>query len=112
VIGGKRVMAVDDHAIDSLKVWFELEYDELKTEWKSGQYPKLSDCPSYEGAVAYREAMNVLIKACYLPGFAIHYKIRPLMYMINEELKVEKFWKEQSEGKLLNHDGDDIGNDF
>jgi hypothetical protein len=31
-------MAVDDHAIDSLRKWIELEYYELKMEWKSGQY--------------------------------------------------------------------------
>jgi hypothetical protein len=88
-------MAVDDHAIDSIRTWFDLEYDELKMEWKSGQYPKLSDCPSYEGAAAYREAMNVLIKACYLPEYVKHYKIGSLKRRINEELKIDNFWKEQ-----------------
>jgi hypothetical protein len=88
-------MAVDDHAINSLRTWFELEYDELKTEWKSGQYSKLSDCPAYEGAVAYREAMNVLIKVCYLPEFVNKYKICSLKSRINEELEIENFWKEQ-----------------
>jgi hypothetical protein len=105
-------MAVDDHAIDSLRVWFELEYDELKKEWKIGQYTKLSDCPSYEGAAAYREAMNVLIKASYLPEYVNKYKIRPLKRRIKEDLEIENFWKGHSKDKLLNHDGDDIGNDF
>lgn len=38
-------MAVDDHAINSLRTWFDLEYEELKKEWKSGQYGNLSECP-------------------------------------------------------------------
>lgn len=28
-------MGVDDGAIDSLRVWFDIVYDELKKEWKS-----------------------------------------------------------------------------
>jgi hypothetical protein len=92
-------MAVDDHAIDSLRVWFELEYDELKTEWNSGQYSKLSECPAYESANAYREAMNVLIKAYYLPEYVSQYKIRPLKRRIDEDLEIENFWKEHSKDK-------------
>jgi hypothetical protein len=89
-------MAVDDHAIDSLRVWFELEYDELKKEWNSGQYCKLSDCPAYKGAAAYRDAMNLLIKACYLNEYVNRYKIGSLKRRINEELEIESFWKERS----------------
>ena len=29
-------MAVDDHAIKSLKTWFDIAYEDLKKEWKSG----------------------------------------------------------------------------
>ncbi len=36
-------MVADDHAIDSLKVWFEIEYGELKKEWQSSKYEKLSN---------------------------------------------------------------------
>jgi hypothetical protein len=52
-------MSVDDHAIECLRTWFDLEYVELKEEWQSGQYVKLSECQSFEAAAAYREAMNV-----------------------------------------------------
>jgi hypothetical protein len=86
-------MAVDDHAIDSLRVWFDIEYEDLKKEWKSNKYEKLSDCPSFKGANAYREAMNVLIKACYLPEYLEAHKIKPLKQMLDEELEIEEFWE-------------------
>jgi len=86
---------VDDHAIDSLRVWFDIEYEVLKSEWKSGQYKKLSDCPSFNGATAYRDAMNVLIKACYLPEYVNEYKVEPLKKSIDAEIEVENFWKEK-----------------
>jgi hypothetical protein len=86
-------MAVDDHAIDSLRTWFDLEYKELKEEWKTGQYGKLSDCPSFKATTAYREAMNVLIKAYYRPEYYEQHKIEPLKKMVDEELEIEYFWK-------------------
>ncbi len=88
-------MAVDDHAIESLRTWFDLEYEELKKEWTSNKYEKLSDCPSYKGAAAYREAMNVLIKACYHPEFINNYAFKSLKEMIEEEIEIENIWKER-----------------
>lgn len=88
-------MSVDDHAIDSLRIFFKLEYEELKIEWKSGQYGKLSDCPSFGSTTAYREAMNVLIKACYLPEYFEQNKIEPLKKMIVEQLEIDDFWKDR-----------------
>jgi hypothetical protein len=86
-------MAVDDHAIDSLRVWYDIEYEELKKEWKSDAYQKLSDCPSFKAANAYREAMNVLIKACYRPEYLEEHKIKTLKQLIDEDLEIEEFWK-------------------
>ncbi len=88
-------MAVDDHAIESLRTWFDLEYAELKKEWKSGQYGELSDCPSFKATAAYREAMHVLIKACYRSQYVNQYKFETLKEMIDEELEIENFWKEK-----------------
>jgi hypothetical protein len=85
-------VGIDDHAIDSLRVWFDLEYTELVEEWKSGQYAKLSECPSFKSATAFREAMNVLIKACYLPEYVKQYLIPPLSKRIREDLEIEEFW--------------------
>jgi hypothetical protein len=82
-------MAVDDHAIDSLRVWFNIEYEELKKEWKSKKYSTLSECPAYKATAAYKEAMNVLIKACY----GNSRKIKSLEQQIAEEVEVEEFWE-------------------
>lgn len=71
-------MTVDDHAIDSLRTWFDIEIGILKDEFESGEYKKLSDCPSYKACKAYREALNILIKACYLPEYYESHKIAPL----------------------------------
>lgn len=54
-----------DHAINSLNTFFEIELDHLYDEWKTGEYKKLSDCPSYGHASAYRQAINVLKKFYY-----------------------------------------------
>jgi hypothetical protein len=89
---------VDDHAIDSLRVWFDIDYDELVKEWKSKEYKKLSDCPSFESVSAYRSALNILIKSLYLPEYLDNYKIQPLKRMIEEQLEIEEFWAER-EGK-------------
>lgn len=72
-----------DHAIDALRVFYDIALDELKEDWNSGQYKKLSDCPSYSETKAYREAMNVLIKAYYLPEYVNDYLRPPLA----EEIK-------------------------
>ncbi|MBM7650988.1 hypothetical protein [Neobacillus cucumis] len=31
-------MTVDHHAINSLRVWFDIAYEEIKKEWKSNEY--------------------------------------------------------------------------
>lgn len=41
-----------DHAINSLKQFLETERDDVVEQWRSGEYKKLSDCPSYEAAKA------------------------------------------------------------
>lgn len=67
-----------DHAINNLRIYFDVALDELTEEWKSGKYKKLTDCPSFKEASAYRSAMNVLIKACYLPEYVQDYLVAPL----------------------------------
>ncbi|EWG08400.1 hypothetical protein [Cytobacillus firmus] len=90
-------MTVDDHAIDSLRTWFDLAYEELKKEWKSGQYEKLSDCPSFKAAAAYNEAINVLHKGSNFPEVAEE----QLKKALDEELEIENFWKESEQQKGL-----------
>jgi hypothetical protein len=80
-------MAVDDHAINSLKTWFDIEYDGLKKEWKSGKYERLSECPSFKAAHTYREALNVLINGPESVNDA------QLKRMIDEDLEIEQLWE-------------------
>lgn len=82
-------MTVDDHAIDSLRTWFLIAYEELKKEWVSGSYEEVSHCPSFHAANAYREAMNVLIRA-YHRSEGDKYTIKPLNERIEEELDIER----------------------
>ena len=49
-----------DHAIEKVRIYFDISLDELYDEWKTGDYKKLSECPSYEEASTYRKAMNVM----------------------------------------------------
>lgn len=87
-------MTVDDHAIDSLRTFFLIAYEELKKEFISGKYGEVSHCPSFNAANAYREAMNVLIKA-YHRSEDDKYTIKPLNERIEEDLEVENMRKER-----------------
>lgn len=88
-----------DHTIDGLRVFYEISYGELVQEWKSKKYKKLSECPSYKETNAYREAMNVLVKACYLPEYIKSHLMPPLSKKIRNQLELENFWAEQSTNK-------------
>lgn len=86
-------MAVDDHAIISLRTWHDLAYEELKKEWITGLYITISDCPSFKVAAAYHEAMNVLHIGCNYPDVAAD----QLQKSIDEEIYLKRFWKETKE---------------
>ena len=82
---------VDDHLIDSVRNYFNAAYEDLRKEWKSNQYERLADCPSFKEAATYRDAMNVLVKGSYHPE-AIE---KQLKKMLDEELEIENHWKER-----------------
>lgn len=86
-------MTVDDHAINSLSTWYDLAYEELKNEWVTGQYDKISDCPSFKVAAAYHEAINVLHKGCNFPDVAAD----QLQKSIDREILLERFWRDKNE---------------
>ena len=54
-----------DHAIDALKMYLEAEIDDLIEEWRSDEYQKLSDCPSYASAKAMVDAIHIMEKYYY-----------------------------------------------
>ena len=49
-----------DHAINSVNTFYEISLEHLYEEWVSGDYEKLSDCPSYEECNTYRKAIKVM----------------------------------------------------
>ena len=51
-----------DHAIDALYVYVDIEAEFFAEEWKSGNYKKFSDCPSYDSAKALVDATNIMRK--------------------------------------------------
>lgn len=77
---------IDEHVIDSLRRYFDDSYQELKKEWISGEYERLSDCPSFKTANTYLAAMKVLIEGSRNDE-------AELKRMLDEELEVENFWK-------------------
>ncbi|MCM3405485.1 hypothetical protein [Cytobacillus oceanisediminis] len=79
-------MIADDHAINSLKTWFDIAYQDLKKEWVSDQYEKLSDCPSFKLASTYHEAITVLYKGSNFPDIAE----KQLKSRVTEELEFEE----------------------
>jgi hypothetical protein len=87
-------MVVDDHVVDSLRRYFDEVYEGLKKEWKSSEYQKLSDCPSFKTAYTYREALEVLANGS--ESFDEH-KSERLKRMIDEDLELENFWKNKKE---------------
>jgi hypothetical protein len=84
-------MTIDDHLIENLRRYFKTAYEELKKEWKSEAYGRISDCPSFKSAYTYREAMDILIKG---PNYIDYDKTERLKKEIDEELELENFWKQ------------------
>jgi hypothetical protein len=80
-------MIIDDHAIDSLKPYFQVAYEELKKEWQSNQYERLSHCPSFKAANTYITALTILIKG------AVHADETQLKQMIEEDEELERLKK-------------------
>lgn len=54
-----------DHAINALKTFLEVSLDCIADELKSGNYAKLSDCPSYSEAKALISSIHSMEKYYY-----------------------------------------------
>ncbi|MEK5586687.1 hypothetical protein MKZ21_30980 [Paenibacillus sp. FSL P2-0536] len=54
-----------DHAIDSLRTFYELALHRLYDEWALGEYKKLSDCPTFKECSTYRKAIKVMRDTYY-----------------------------------------------
>jgi hypothetical protein len=49
-----------DHVWNSIEPFYEAEAGIFLDEWKSGEYKKWSDCPSYESLKAIIKAANII----------------------------------------------------
>ena len=49
-----------DHIIDFIIEYMEMEKADFISEWKSGKYKKISNCPTYPYIKAYCDAITVL----------------------------------------------------
>jgi hypothetical protein len=49
-----------DHAIDSLRTFYEISLQRLYVEWATGKYKKLSNCPLFKECSTYRKAIKVM----------------------------------------------------
>ncbi len=71
-----------DHVMDHIQSYMESDVYELKQEYQSKQYSKLSDCPSYYTVKAYCEAHNTLARAYYHKDDVRRYLISPKSLII------------------------------
>ena len=49
-----------DHLLNAMQPFYEAEAGIFLDEWKSGEYQKWSDCPSYESLKAIIKAANII----------------------------------------------------
>lgn len=54
-----------DHVINAIQSYLDIEIEDVHNEWVSGEYKKLSDCPSYEAAKALVEAIRKIERYYY-----------------------------------------------
>lgn len=51
-----------DHVLDAIKSFYDVYLDGFLEEWRTGEYKKLSDCPSYDEVKAIIDSMNCIRK--------------------------------------------------
>lgn len=49
-----------DHAINAVRPYYNIVRSIFMEEWNTGEYGKISDCPSYEELKALAKAINVM----------------------------------------------------
>lgn len=73
-----------DHVIDYISDYMYSDVENLKTEYKSGKYEKLSQCPSYSTVQAYCKCINILARGKYCEDELQHYITSPKKMMEGE----------------------------
>lgn len=49
-----------DHVIEYIINYMQMDVEAFQAEWNSGEYKKLSDCPTYDTIKAYCDAIKAL----------------------------------------------------
>lgn len=49
-----------DHAINAIRPYYDVTSSMFICEWKTGDYKKISECPSYHELKALSQAINVM----------------------------------------------------
>lgn len=57
-----------DHAMNFLRDYMSYSVEDLRREFNSGKYGKLSNCPSYKEIKAYCDSYNALEKYYHVKG--------------------------------------------
>lgn len=55
-------MIIIDHLIDNFDVYIDWAFNDFYKEWRSGQYRKFSECPSYGELNTLLNSVNPLRK--------------------------------------------------
>lgn len=55
-------MIIIDHLIDKFDVYIDSSFSDFYDEWKSGQYKKFAECPSYSELKTLLNSVNHLRK--------------------------------------------------
>jgi len=51
-----------DHLIDQFEAFIDCDFRCFKQEWKSGEYKKFSECPSFKSLSTTIKSVNILRK--------------------------------------------------
>ncbi len=71
-----------DYVIDYIEDYMSCyDVEQLRKEYKSGQYKKLSECPNYSTVKAYCQAINILVKEHYHSSYVKQYTVTPRQLM-------------------------------
>lgn len=49
-----------DHVIEYILEYMQMEVESFRSEWNSGNYSKISECPTYPCIKAYCDAIKAL----------------------------------------------------
>ena len=71
-----------DHAMSHLYDYMSYSVEDLRSEFNSGEYGKLSNCPSYKEVKAYCDSYNALERYYHVEGQRYYLKPSELIKVL------------------------------